>query len=288
MKIKNLSLYALFVFALSFGGSLSAELASAKVTKVVGTVTKVSSNGDKSPLTKGTILKEGDAVIARDLSSVELIFSNGSEVTVEENSSVKIETLKQEAFSSGQSYEQLKADPSKSQTLLGLDYGSLDFHVKKLQSGSTFDIETPLGTAAIRGTRGTITLLYNSVNNQFTLQVSNVDGLVDFSSTFAGNLVFGPGNTASAGFNSSEGSKTEGIPQGKTVVLRISQGDPGFQAVVNAIRPFIPASTSTPKPPVITPTPGGDQDFEDDNDFDIIVVSPEGSETESTPPPVLK
>lgn len=244
-----------------------------------GTVTKTAPDGTETPLAPGAILKQGDELVVGGLSEVELVFSNGSEVTVKERTSVSIAKLQQEAFSGNQSYEQLQADPSKSQTMLDLNYGSVDFHVKKLQAGSKFDIQTPLGTAAIRGTRGTITLLFNRARNEFTLQVSNVDGLVDFSSTFAGNLVFGPGNTATVGLDSTQGSKTEGVPQGSTVVMRVRAGDPGFQAVVNAIKPFIPPSTPQP---VVTPTPPPGASGNENDDLGIIVVSPEGQSTSST------
>ena len=61
-----------------------------------------------------------------------LVFSNGSEITLFQNSSLSILDLEQEPYTSKRVYNELEADPSKSQTLLELDYGQLDGHVKKL------------------------------------------------------------------------------------------------------------------------------------------------------------
>jgi len=281
MKTKNLSVLTLLVFSLSFAGNLSAELASAKVLNVVGTVTKIAASGKETPLTKGTILKEGDAVRTTQLSSAELIFSNGSELTIDENTSVKISKLQQESFTGGGSYEQLKADPSKSQTLLSLNYGDLSGHVKKLKDGSNFDIETPLGTAAIRGTRWQVFLTYNAARGEFSVTVNNFDGLVDFISKTGGSLNL-EGKTSVVGkFKSTQdNSDTVKIDAGKKATLTVPKNDPYFQELMKLITP-----PATGKKPVITQGGGIDDDDSDEeegdsnndlDDFDIIVVSPEG------------
>ena len=130
-------------------------------------------------------------------SKVFLVFSNGSEITLFQNSSLSIVDLEQEPYTSKRVYNELEADPSKSQTLLELDYGQLDGHVKKLSNTSSFNIETPLGTAAIRGTRFSISLLFTG--NKLILSVSNFDGLVDIltkssSKVVTGKKAFGGGN----------------------------------------------------------------------------------------------
>ncbi|MFU8847798.1 MAG: FecR domain-containing protein [Opitutales bacterium] len=278
MKAYKLIIQSLAFLLLATVAATAAELASAKVVGITGSVTKTSPDGQATQLTPGAILKEGDSLAVDQLSEAKLVFSNGSEVTVKERSNISLAKLHQEAFTGNQSYEQLQADPSKSQTLLELNYGSVDFNVKKLQSGSTFDIATAMGTAAIRGTSGTVTILYNRVRNEFTLLVTNLDGVVDINSTYVGSLIFGSGNTAATSFSSNVGRKIENIPGGHTVILRVSAGDPDFREVYNALLPFFPPSQ--PKP-VITPTPPPGASGNEDDDLGIIVVSPEGP---SSPP----
>jgi hypothetical protein len=254
----------------------AAELASAKITEVTGSVTKYASNGQQTRLAPGAILKEGDSITTAPLSGAKLVFSNGSEMTVEENTSVNISKLQQEAFSGNNSYQQLEADPSKSQTLLELNYGKLSGHVKQLRPDSMFHVQTPLGTAAIRGTRWSALLIYNAARGQFTLTVKNFDGLVDILSRYTGNVAYSVNKVARKGYDSSTGETTiEQLPQDHTISLTIDRGDPGFNQLFDLIKNIAPTGPR----PVITPAPptgpGGNED-NDDNNLGIIIVSPEG------------
>ena len=156
----------------------AAQLASAKVMSVTGTVTKLSADGSKSILKKGDILKEGDSLKTAFLGEADLVFSNGSELTLKSESSLTIEKLTQEAFTGDQSYEELQADPSKSQALLDLDYGRVRGHVKKLTPESRFDIQTPVGTAAIRGTTFEVSVATNEAGD-VVISVKNIEGTID-------------------------------------------------------------------------------------------------------------
>lgn len=271
MRTLNISFFTLALLVVASATAQAAQLASAKVVSVIGSVTKYSPDGVSAQLNVGNILKEGDSVSVTALSEAKLIFSNGSELTIEENTSVDIDKLQQESFSGGKSYEQLQADPSKSQTLLSLNYGKLTGHVKKLKPDSSFDIETPLGTAAIRGTRWSALLIYNAERGEFLLTVKNVDGLVDIISRYIGKFEYGKGNIGDKGYDSriSETTK-ELIPKEHTIVIRLRKGDPYFDDLFKLIQNYIPTG---PKPTITPgPFPGGD----DDDDFGIIVVSPEG------------
>lgn len=279
MKSINLSILSLALFAIATIGASasaqsasaqSAELASAKVIQVVGSVTKYSPNGQQTQLKVGDLVKEGDSISATALSSAQLIFSNGSELTIEENTSLEITKLQQDSFSGGKSYEQLQADPSKSQTLLSLNYGKLSGHVKKLQTGSTFNVETPLGTAAIRGTKWSALLIYNAERGEFLLSVKNMDGLVDIISRYVGSIEYGSGNVGDKGYDAGlSDTVRELIPQDHTIVIRLQKGDPYFDDLFDLIQNYIPDGPS----PVITP--GGPFSGDDGDDFGIIVVSPE-------------
>ena len=49
---------------------------------------------------------------------------------------------------------EMKGEPSASETVLDLELGDMVFDVKKLDKRSSFNIESPVGTAGIRGTSG--------------------------------------------------------------------------------------------------------------------------------------
>jgi hypothetical protein len=220
--------------------SHAAQLATAKVIEITGTVTKYSTDGSNAPLKVGDILVQGDSVSTTAMSSTNLVFSNGSELTVEENTSLTIATMEQAPFHSSQSYEQLAADPSQSQTLLELNYGELNGHVKKLQSGSRFDIQTPLGTAAIRGTTYNVRYFFNATRNESILSVTNIDGLIDIISRFSGPLEFS-GNVADKGYdNTATEESAEPIPASHTVIIRNYETESDLP---------LPAPTFTPEDP---------------------------------------
>lgn len=260
MKAQKTSLLSIALLLVAMVSAQAAELASAKVVDVTGTVTKHAPDGQQSALQKGDILKEGDSISVTALGEAELVFSNGSELTVEENTSVGIAKLQQESFSGNKSYGQLQADPSKSQTLLELNYGKLTGHVKELREDSQFHVETPLGTAAIRGTRWAALLIYNAASEEFVFTVNNFDGEVDMIS---GEDV-----------RSISESTREAIPAGQRAVRRVQKGDPAFDDLFSLIENTDPTG---PKP-VITPAPTSGPSGDVDDDFGIIVVSPEGGE----------
>jgi hypothetical protein len=278
--MKTTKLYTTLFSLLFFGAlaSSSAQLSSAKVLSVEGTVTKYSKDGGNAPLKTGDILVEGDSVSATALSSALLVFSNGSQITVEENTSFNIAKLSQQPFSGSAAYEQLQADPSVSQTLLELNYGQLGFHVKKLRQNSSFDIESPLGTAAIRGTQGFARLFYNAERHEFLFFVKNNDGLVDIISRYAGQIEYGSGNIGDKGYDSGvTDDAAEPIPQAHTVIIRLSRGDPLFDDLYRAMQNFIP--TETPQGGLELPMP--ELTPEDEG---VIVISPE---TQGSAPAII-
>jgi hypothetical protein len=270
MSLFKLSLLAVFAIALSSLSAAAQQLATAKVIQVTGTVTKYMANGELQQLSTGDLLREGDAVSATALSSADLVFSNGSELTIEENTSVNFATLKQQAFSGNKRFEALDADPSTSQTLLELNYGKVSGHVKKLRSDSSFEVETPLGTAAIRGTRFTVTLIFNTERQEFMMSVDNIDGLVDVISKYVGSIEYGSANIGDKGFKSGLEEETrEEIPAKHKVIIRLQRTDPFFDDLIKEDK------NTDPKTPTPTVTPGPTPGTGDDDDFGII-VSPEG------------
>ena len=276
MKTLRLPLLLVAFLALGTFSLNAAQLATVKALGVTGTVTKYNDNGGNEPLVAGDILKAGDSISVTALSSAKLVFSNGSIIDVKENTSIEITEFIQDGFGGNQSYEQLEADPSKSQVLLELNYGELDGHVKKLQQGSKFDIQTPLGTAAIRGTQFTVKLSYNAERGEFLLVVKNKDGKVMIISRYAGKFEYD--NTIgdkNYDFTISNESN-ESIPKTHTIIIRLHNRDPYFEGVFNRMRGFLPPEVRPPTDLPKVPTP---------EDPGIQIVSPNTPAQSNTPPP---
>ncbi|MEO0508483.1 MAG: FecR domain-containing protein [Verrucomicrobiota bacterium] len=237
MNSKKLYFLTFLLTSIAFLSAQAAELASAKVLGVTGTATKITKYGQSAPIKTGDILKQGDTIQVEELGQVDLVFSNGSELTVEESSSLKLSKVEQESFPGNDTYEQLEADPSVSQTLLELNYGGLSGHVKKLGEGSKFDILTPLGTAAIRGTRFKISLGFDRSSGQLTLQVTNIDGTVLFTSRYSGAI---SGGSTVKEYNGGSDNKTSGIPQEVTVSVILNTDSQDYETIVNQVLGSLP------------------------------------------------
>ncbi|MGJ8652820.1 MAG: FecR family protein [Opitutaceae bacterium] len=230
MKISRFPLLLITFYALSSLALSAVQLSTVKALSVTGTVTKQVSSGQNSPLVAGDILKVGDSVSATALSSAHLVFSNGSTLDVQENTSFTITEFEQDPFSSGgKEYEELEADPSKSQILLNLHQGELDGHAKKLYRGSALDVETPIGTAAIRGTKYSVKLRHNMERGVFLLVIKNKDGTVNVVSRYSGQFEYDEKATADKNYNSALSSDTkEPIPAKHTVIIRLHHTDPYY------------------------------------------------------------
>ncbi len=230
----------------------AAQLASAKVLSVSGTVTSYTEGGAETPLQAGAILTQGASICTKPSSQAELVFSNGSELTVMENSRLTLAELSQEAFGGTKSYEQLQADPSRSQTLLKLNYGKTSGHVKKLSDGSQFLVESPLGTAAIRGTNFTIALNFNPTTGLYSIQVSNHDGLVDL-------ITKAEGSKENGDYDPNAAETSTPIPAGQEFAVSISADDPNFGTVIEQMinltaTAAVDGTPATGDPAVIAPT----------------------------------
>ncbi len=252
MRKTYLHFFLLGLFGLSAATVNAAQLASAKVLSVSGTVTSYTEGGAETPLLAGAILTQGASICTKPSSQAELVFSNGSELTVMENSRLTLAELSQEAFGGTKSYEQLQADPSRSQTLLKLNYGKTSGHVKKLSDGSQFLVESPLGTAAIRGTNFTIALNFNPTTGLYSIQVSNHDGLVDL-------ITKAEGSKEDGDYDPNAAETSTPIPAGQEFAVSISADDPNFGTVIEQMinltaTAAVDGTPATGDPAVIAPT----------------------------------
>ena len=114
----------------------------------------------------GSQLAPGQMISTGSKSSLMIAFSNGSTVTIGEESLVLVDEFKQKPFGEMFKISEISKEPSVSQTRLNLVRGELIADVKKLnkEEGSTFEVITPVGIAGIRGT--TFLLAYTTTSSQ--------------------------------------------------------------------------------------------------------------------------
>ena len=126
------------------------------VIQTKGLVEAISPTGSKlkEPVVRGSVLPEGYSIKTNLFSESVLLLSNGTTATIQENSVFKLIEFKQAPFDTqNQSFGQLENEPSTSTVSIEMEIGSLVVQTKKLNKTSSFSIQTPTGTAEIRGTQ---------------------------------------------------------------------------------------------------------------------------------------
>jgi hypothetical protein len=145
---------------------------------VRGDVKITDTNGKTSQLRRGQTFGPGVGITAGPESSALLILSNGSTVNVTESTEMAIPTFKQAAFDRKQgSFITLEGDPSQSRTELNLENGTVAGEVKKIRENSSFRINTPAGSAGIRGTKYVVS--FSRTTGMATFAIS--DGAADWT-----------------------------------------------------------------------------------------------------------
>jgi hypothetical protein len=171
-------------------GMIQAQI---KAARVIGTVTVTHAQGIAVDLRNNDPLVEGDVVVTANISSVVLVFSNGSTVSIEQNSKVSVDTFTQDPFAADVKLSQAKEEPSVSHTKLKMTYGELVGNVKHLNGASTFEVDTPVGAAGIRGT--TFSMVYRPAGNgQAFFTLGTASGTVIFQGTTGVPIPVGPGH----------------------------------------------------------------------------------------------
>lgn len=161
------------------------SLGTVKAFTVKGDVTLIGPSGKTQPLQRGMEFTEGSTVKTGENSSALLLFSNGSAVTVSQLSEMKVTDFEQVDFDPQLgSYLRLTEDPSQSKTKIYLDDGKLAGQVKRLQVGSTYEVNTPTGSAGIRGTDWVATVTTDPATGEVNTVFTNSSG----------DIVVSPGN----------------------------------------------------------------------------------------------
>ena len=115
----------------------------------------INGQGASSELKRGDFLSQGVRVVTGQNASVELAFENGSSVVVKPGTEFSIDQFLADPFDSQAiDYGSLENEPTMSVTRTNLKSGEIFFHVEKLKERSSYEIQTPVGIAGIRGTGG--------------------------------------------------------------------------------------------------------------------------------------
>ena len=108
----------------------------------------------QNKLTRGMIMSEGISLQTSQFSEVLILFSNGTTLTLEENSKLEILKFKQEPFlADDANLEDSETEPSSSQLELNLPFGTFISQTKTLSKDSSYIINTPSGTVRVKGTQ---------------------------------------------------------------------------------------------------------------------------------------
>lgn len=176
------TLFSLVLFAIALIGGISTASA-----QEVGIIKLLNIRGDVTvagaPATGKTMeVRVGQSIETGGNGSAILFFSNGSTLSISKDSKLTVEQFSQTDHNVADLSE-LAAEPSTSNTKLSMAYGEVIGEVKKLNrnAGSTFEVDTPVGIAGIRGTTFLIQLIINAMSNQIDLFFACERGEVTFT-----------------------------------------------------------------------------------------------------------
>lgn len=176
-------LFCILLSSLSFGQD--AGVGAFIIVSREGDVQVLDAAGQPLPAEEtgaGKTLIEGQKIKTGDDGKMILLLSNGSLTTLQRDSELVLEKFRQKPFvqEPNKKIKDLPNEPSNSETKLKLSHGELMFNVKKLNAGSTFEIESPIGLAGIRGTTGTTEARLDPQTGSYTGGLDMLEGNVNF------------------------------------------------------------------------------------------------------------
>ena len=205
----------------------------------------------------------GTTVLTGTAGSVVLVFANGSTINLGRDSELDIETFLQDPFPTDIKVSDLTTEPSTSITKLNLAKGELVGNVKKLNTtaGSTFDVNTPVGAAGIRGTTFRIVYRPDPLNpTHVTFTVSTLEGnvLVQVASGTTSIPVSVTQNkevSVDVQVNIDPVTKTVTIVSPPTVLTPVALPTTSSSAILQATQDAVQVTQTTLFPPTTTPPP---------------------------------
>jgi len=213
MIMKHLKLYAIALLALallpSYSRAADSTVGKIQALIVSGDVKVKSGTAEAVPLKHNDFVKEGDLIMAGKDGTALLAFSNGATIRVTPNAQMAITKYKQDKYDEDAegTFLRLSKDPSKSDTELDLRNGTLQGEVKQLNNtaGSKFTVNTPAGSAGIRGTVVSITVVRNAAGVVTGIVANCLTGSVQFTpSTPTTSVVTSTGGTSTTVVNNAQ------------------------------------------------------------------------------------
>lgn len=201
--------------------------------------------GETKKLKRGQELSQGYNIVTGPNSSALFLFSNGSTINIGENSNIGIERFLQAPFDAkkvGQ-YLMLKEDPSTSDTLIRMNHGELVGKVKKLKPDSFYDVETPIGSAGVRGTTFMVSFFLLE-NGDYAMKVGNLEGRVLLTTSMPANIFVNEQDVGEAEFDPTKTLSTGDVPESSVIMVIAKPQD-----VVRMVGEFLSGKIPTlPKP----------------------------------------
>lgn len=254
------------------------QIIAARVTgEVTMTITATKQTSKIVPLQR---IQEGSVVVTTKGASIVLLFDNGATINLGTDSVLDIDAFTHEPINDPSFAAATATDePTVSHTKMFLHHGELVgkvAHLKK-QQGSSFDINTPVGAAGIRGT--TFQIVYRpSGTGQAFFSLTTAEGNVEYASGAVNGQVPAPVSvtdsnqvslTVTVTVNDQTGAVTVTMPgTGAAVVIPVTLAPAATtaqiqnaalqiaQAVANVVIPLpAPVPDNTPPPPPATETP---------------------------------
>ena len=215
--MKTIIIVSIAVLSFLLGGTGSVFAASAeavagniRVLQVKGAVTVSVADKPAAPLQEGAFIQQYQVIKTYKDAQILLLFSNGTQVTVQPDSVFSVDQFLQTPFDSRKTdYSKIKSEPSVSQTKLFVSKGSIIADVAKLKKGSSFKIGTPRGVAKIHGTLIQVTV-NTTAGGSVSVTINLPQGLADFASTNGQQVTLSNGQTVTVSSDPVTGTMTIG------------------------------------------------------------------------------
>ena len=216
----------------------------------------------------GGMIFDGHTVETGKGSKVVLLFSSGTITTLKEESVLNIKKFAQQKFDPTKAGKLTarKDEPSPSETVIDLSLGDMVVDVKKLKKESSFNIDSPVGTAGIRGTipRMKVVKLPNGGFNQTTQMLK---GKISYMPRGGGRpTLLGPGQSLASAITAAGKNLPMQIGRVPSSVMKAIQAevDKAGAATGKATEPPPPANTPESKPEEEAPSDDSLNEVDDD------------------------
>ena len=218
-------------------------------------------------LTEGKQLAQGATIRTEANGNVVLLFENGSTINIRPGSKFSIKEFACDPFDRSKvDWRLLRKEPGESSaTRVSVQDGTIIANIRKLNRKSTYQIDTPLGTAGIRGTTVYAEVDMDNAANPVSFGVADGNAIFQFNNgqsvNVGGNTAIGatpqgqaPGSPANAGQMLSTAQQV-----GQTMTMAVPPPPPpaGAAAAAGAANPGATAQQTTAQSTGVSSAAGG-------------------------------